>query len=636
MHLKTLVLLLWALSLALWTPLANASPAAPDASFPVFKLAHDSAGRIEVGARMGVLVDPPGELSLERARVPGQAWQAITRQSPNFGFTQDAHWFRFQLDNQDSQVLSRFIELPIPFLDDVRLYHYVGDVLQVQYALGDEQPFGQRVVRHRNFIMPLKLAPGTNQIYLRLASTGTIEAPLRIWDPVQFHAASNDENLAQGGVVGILLVMVIYNLFVFFSTRDINYLYYIGFVASYLLFHLSLTGYMFAYVWPNAVRWNSIAISTFVATSGVFTCLFTASFLKLRSFSWPAFLWVRTLLVFSVVLAALTFALPYSTTIRMGAAISMPIAITALATGYWRWWKGATFARFYCLAWSAILIGLSVLNASKLGWLPINVWTENASQFGIVMLVVLLSFTLADRINTDRMLRINAQAAALGHERKARASQHALIAAKERANRELEARVESRTTDLNTTLAQLKIANDQLLALSTTDGLTQIANRTCFDAAVVVELRRAQRLQMPLTVILFDIDHFKRINDTYGHPAGDACLRALADRLRPRIHRAGDMLARYGGEEFVIALIGVDAVQSAALAEEFRASIQSMVVTFDNQPIRFTASFGVVSAVPMADSQVLDYVSAADRALYAAKNDGRNCVRTGTLTVATT
>jgi len=151
---------------------------------------------------------------------------------------------------------------------------------------------------------------------------------------------------------------------------------------------------------------------------------------------------------------------------------------------------------------------------------------------------------------------------------------------------------------------------------------------------VVVELRRAQRLRMPLTVILFDIDHFKRINDTYGHPAGDACLRALAERLRPRIHRAGDILARYGGEEFVIALIGVDAVNSAALAEELRASIQSLVVTFDNQTIRFTASFGVVSAVPLADSQVLDYVSAADRALYAAKNDGRNCVRTGTLTVA--
>ncbi len=633
MHLRPLVLLLWGLALTWLAGAAWAAPSAPDASFPVLELSHSAAGRIEVGAGMGVLVDPSGSLTLEQARSAGPAWQAIARPSPNFGFTQDAHWFRFQIDNRDNQVLARFIELPIPFLDDVRLYHYAGNALQTQYALGDEQPFAQRVVRHRNFIMPLQLAPGTHEIYLRLASTGTVEAPLRIWDPVQFHAASNDENLVQGAVVGILLIMVIYNLFVFFSTQDVNYLYYIGFVASYLLFHLTLTGYMFAYVWPNAVRWNSFAISTFVASSGFFTCLFTSSFLKLRSFSSPAFYWVRSLMLISAALCVLSFVLPYSTTIRIGASISMPIAVTALVMGYWRWWKGAKFARFYCLAWSAILVGLSVLNASKLGWLPLNVWTDNASQIGIVLLVLLLSFTLADRINNDRKLRLNAQAVALGHERKARASQHALITAKERANRELEARVASRTMDLNTTLAQLKIANDQLLALSTTDGLTQIGNRTCFDAAVVVELRRAQRLHMPLTVILFDIDHFKHINDTYGHPAGDACLRALAERLRPRIHRAGDILARYGGEEFVIALIGVDAMHSAALAEELRSSIQSLAVTFDNQSIRFTASFGLVSAVPLADSQVLDYVSAADRALYAAKADGRNCVRTGTLAI---
>jgi diguanylate cyclase (GGDEF)-like protein len=196
----------------------------------------------------------------------------------------------------------------------------------------------------------------------------------------------------------------------------------------------------------------------------------------------------------------------------------------------------------------------------------------------------------------------------------------------------LEARVESRTVDLNATLEQLKVANDRLLMLSTTDSLTQIGNRACFDAAISVEIKRAQRLQMPLTIMLFDIDHFKRINDTYGHLAGDACLRALADLMRPRIDRAGDILARYGGEEFVIALMGVGAHQSAALAEGFRAVIENLVVDFDNQTIRFTASFGVVCAVPNAQHQVRDFISAADRALYEAKDGGRNTVRVATLT----
>jgi diguanylate cyclase (GGDEF)-like protein len=619
-------LLLWTLFLALLAPALTAR-SAQDATLPVLAVWERGAGRIEVGPRMGVLVDPSGSLTLEQVRADGPSWQAINRQSPNFGFTKDAYWFRFQLQNLDSQRLSRLIELPIPFLDHVWLYHYAGDTLQTQYRLGDEQPFAQRPVRHRNFVMPVDLSPGMNTVYLRLASSGTIEGPLRVWDPALFHAAANDESLLQGGVIGILLIMVVYNLFVYFSTRDINYLYYIGFVASYMLFHLTLTGYTFAYVWPNALHWNSFAISTFIGASGFFACLFTSHFLKLSSFSKPALYLVRVLTLLSFAIFCLSFVLPYSWTIRAGASITIPLATTALTLGYWRWWRGAKFARFYCLAWTAIFIGLAVLNASKLGWIPINLWTENASQIGIVLLVVLLSFTLADRINTDRSLRLNAQAAALGHERKARASQQALIEAKERANLELEARVQSRTTDLHTTLDQLKAANDRLLLLSTTDGLTKISNRAYFDKAVENELRRAERQQTAISLILFDIDHFKQINDRYGHLTGDACLRALADLMRPRIHRAGDVLARYGGEEFVIVLTGVGLTQSLAMAEEFRLAIESLRVVSDGHTVAFTASFGVVSLVPHAKLQIADLLAAADRALYDAKHDGRNCVR---------
>jgi diguanylate cyclase len=625
--------LLWALVLALWSPAHALAQTEKSEGFPTLEVGAGAPGRIEVGSRMGVLVDPGGSLTITQVQATGAGWQAINRKSPNFGFTEDTYWLRMRINNADAQELARLIELPIPFLDHVELFHYVGDALQRHYALGDEQPFAQRPVQHRNFVMPLNLAPGTNLVYLRLASRGTIEAPLRIWDPVLFHAASNDENLLQGAVIGVLLIMIIYNLFVFASTRDINYLYYIGFVASYLLFHLTLTGYMFAYVWPNAVRWNGFAISTFVASAALFTCLFTSHFLKLRSFSRSAFHLVRTMAVFSAALLCLSFFLPYTWTIRIGAAIGIPVAATALVLGYWRWWQGASFARFFCLAWTAILIGLIVLNAGKLGWIPINVWTENASQIGIVLLVVLLSFTLADRINSDRTLRIDAQAFALEHERKARVSQERLVQATAKANRELEARVASRTTDLNATLEQLKVANDRLLMLSTTDSLTQIGNRACFDAAISVEIKRAQRQKVALTIILFDIDHFKRVNDTFGHLAGDACLRALADLMRPRIDRAGDILARYGGEEFVIALNGVDLAQSLALAEEFRAAIENLAVTFDGQTIRFTASFGLACAVPNGNHKVRDYLSAADRALYDAKESGRNAVRAATIAI---
>ena len=610
-----------------------------DPSFPVFEVSAQTPGRMAVGVRMGVLVDNSRALTRQQIMSSGQTWQTwqtITRQSPNFGFTEDAYWFRFQIDNLGGQGIERFVELPKPYIDDVQLYHYAGGQLKTSYALGDEKPFAQRPVRHPNFIMPLNLAPGANLIYIRLASTGTIEAPFRIWDPVKFHEASNDESLMQGAVVGILLIMIVYNLFVFLSTRDIDYLYYICFVGSFLLFYFTLTGYTFAHVWPRAVRWNSFAISTFISSAALFACLFANSFLKLRTFSLPAYYLVRVLTAASALMLVLTFVLPYNVTVRLGAALSMLASVTALAVGYWRWWRGARFARFYCLAWTAVLIGISILSASKFGLIPTNAWSNNAPQVGIVLLVVLLSFTLADRINSDRSLRVNAQAVALSHERKARASQEALIRAKEEANRQLEQRVKARTTELNNTLDQLQVANDRLQLLSTTDGLTQINNRALFDGALVTEHRRACRLKSSLALILFDVDHFKQINDTQGHPGGDACLRALANLMRPRIHRTGDVLARYGGEEFVILLLDSGPQDSIALAERFRADIEKLQVEFDGGLIRFTASFGVASGVPDGYNSPQDFLASADKALYQAKRDGRNCVRSAAVASGTT
>lgn len=635
LYLKELTFWLLVLMMGL-TPQAQANQDAPNPSFPSLVISTQIPGLIEVGSRMGVLTDASRSLTFDQASTKLSAWQAINRASPNFGFTTDAYWFRFQIDNITGQALPRLIELPIPFIDEVNFYHLVGDQMKTRYVLGDEKPFTQRIVKHQNFIMPVQLAPGLNQIYIRLASAGTIEAPFRMWDPERFHEANRDENLVQGVLIGVLLIMVIYNLFVFFSTGDINYIFYILFVASYLLFHLTLTGFTFAYVWPNAVRWNSIAISTFIAGTGLFACLFANSFLKLKEFSRPAWILINVLAAGCGVLVVLTFFLPYSLTVRLGAAVTIPVALTALVVGYWRWWRGASFARFYCLAWTSVLIGLGILDANKFGLIPSNIWTNNAPQMGIILLVVLLSFTLVDRMNHDRSQRVNAQAAALAHERKARAAQEAMIRLKEETNRQLEQRVKARTGELNQTLDQLQTANDRLLLLSTTDGLTQISNRAFFDNALATEHRRARRMGAPLGLIMFDIDHFKNINDTHGHLAGDACLKALAKLMRPWIHRAGDVLARYGGEEFVILLLGSNLESSAALAEKFRIAVEELQVAHEGHVIRMTASFGVACGVPDQQSNYQDFLATADKMLYQAKDSGRNCVRSSPMNHAVT
>ena len=618
----------WALALCVvLSGSAGAQPAGVSATLPVIPLTADSPTSVDIGANMAYLLDDSRQLQLEQAMAEGQPWMPVARTIPNFGFTNHAYWFRLVLENQTAKPMARVLELPRPFLDDVRLFHLLEGRMVNRYALGDEQPYAQRAVQHQNFVMPLNLEPGRNLVVLRIASSGTVEAPLRLWQPAAFHEASARGHLMSGAVFGMLVVMIVYNLFVYLSTRDRSYLHYIFFVASYLVFWGTLNGYAFAYVWPEAIRWNSVAVPVAIASACLSASLFAVSFLKLERFSPTAHRVMMGMAWTSAGLILSAFVLPYSWVIGVTSGFILVVSVAALSIGYWRWWLGARFARFYCLSWTAVFVGVSVLTISKFGWLPSNFLVDNASQIGILMLVLLLSLTLADRINTDRGLRIDAQSAALAHAKKARASQQALLDATADANRSLEERVHERTTELNLTLDQLRLANEQLQRLSMTDSLTQVGNRAFFDQSLVTEHKRASRLKQPLALVLLDIDHFKAINDTYGHPAGDACLQALAQLMRQQVQRAGDLLARYGGEEFVVLLINSTLGDALELAEEFRSDIAALEVPFEGRTLRFTASFGVASAVPDMLFTPSQFVGDADRALYEAKHSGRNCVR---------
>ena len=176
--------------------------------------------------------------------------------------------------------------------------------------------------------------------------------------------------------------------------------------------------------------------------------------------------------------------------------------------------------------------------------------------------------------------------------------------------------------------AELRCANEELLAMSETDGLTNLANRRKFDLAYESEWERALRLQQPMAVVIMDVDDFKQYNDRYGHQVGDACLRTLAHVLREHARRAMDVAARYGGEEFALILPGMTGAEAALLAEEVRrvfeqTGIEHEVVGRGNV---VTLSAGVASLVPARNASRYDLLSAADAALYAAKASGKNAV----------
>ncbi len=189
------------------------------------------------------------------------------------------------------------------------------------------------------------------------------------------------------------------------------------------------------------------------------------------------------------------------------------------------------------------------------------------------------------------------------------------------ANLQLEAKVLSRT-------AELEAANRKLEELSGTDGLTGLANRRRFDEVWAAEWQRAARHGLALAVVMIDVDGFKAYNDDRGHQAGDECLRRVARVLADTVQRSGELAARYGGEEFVVVLPGADGEQARGLAERIRQAVQAEAIVHARAPHAgvVTVSAGVASAVPQPDTPPQALIEAADAALYEAKRQGRNTV----------
>ncbi len=192
------------------------------------------------------------------------------------------------------------------------------------------------------------------------------------------------------------------------------------------------------------------------------------------------------------------------------------------------------------------------------------------------------------------------------------ASQAAISIDNARLYADMEERVAARTAELK--------------SMALRDGLTGVSNRRAFDERLAEELSRSRRSSQSLSLLIIDIDHFKQVNDRFGHPVGDSCLQRVGTTLSAQCRRGADFVARYGGEEFAMILPDTDADGAAAFAERVRAAIQLIVLEVDDFIHPITASFGVATAGPRTFGDIAALIASADRGLYAAKAQGRNCV----------
>ncbi len=584
----------WLLALLLLCPLGMAQAA------DALVLGGD-AQSYPVNLYLGVLEDPSGKLAL-RDVLPGPRAPAFAyphKDSTNFGFTDSAFWARFELVNRAPSISDWLLEYQYPLLDrvDIAIVHPDGRIELA--SSGDTLPFASRAVKHRYPMFKINLPRDQRvTVYLRVHSEGAIQMPLILRSGADLLARDHEQQIVLGVYYGIVLAMLIYNAMLFLSVRERNYLYYSLYIGAWGLMQMCINGLAYEYLWPASPRWANMAMPFTLGVVMCTTAQFASSFLDLRRNAprFAAILKVYLYLGGAVMLGALL--LRYSTIIKIGQAGALTECIVTFAAGSLCLKRGGSQARYFMLAWSMLIIGSAMYVMQNSGWIPTVFLTEYGLQIGSAVEVLLFSFALAHRMKLLQEENIRIQREATDN---------------------LERRVQQRTLELSE-------AHQRLKDISRIDALTGIGNRAWFNEKAGIEWQRSMREKNAIGMLMIDIDHFKHVNDTYGHPGGDACLKEVARTLSATVHRITDDAFRFGGEEFIVMLPNTDLKGAMHMAEAMRAAIEALQIVLDGAAMSVTISVGVACIVPHPGATIEALVSSADQALYQAKRQGRNRV----------
>jgi signal transduction histidine kinase len=363
----------------------------------------DQQEEYTLGPYLEILEDPGGELTIDQVSSPAFNNQFVPSQAavPNYGFTNSAYWVRFSLDNQTRHTLEWLLEVNFANMHYVDLYTPLpgGEGYAVKQS-GMLRPVSTRDVTHPQIVFSLLVSSRDPEtLYMRFQNGASMTLGLTLWTRNAFLTSSQWQYLEAGLFFGVLLGLLIYNLFLLLSLRDVNYLYFVIELAATIFFVASYDGYTALYLIPNFYSKAEYAIALSFALLLLSIILFADSFLEVKSHQ-PRLHSVHLVLIagWGALLLLVPFA-SYHFMIGLALPLALVSLIVILAAGITSFQGGFRYARIFLIAWAGLLIALFIVILVRMGDISVTTLNENLFRLGMLWLSVSWSIALADRIN---------------------------------------------------------------------------------------------------------------------------------------------------------------------------------------------------------------------------------------------
>ncbi|WP_312185601.1 7TM diverse intracellular signaling domain-containing protein [Sphingobacterium sp.] len=403
------------------------------------------------------------------------SFQPLENKVPNLGILPSDIWFRLPITNKGSDNLELLLEIAYPLLDEVELYIPDSHGHYQSIKLGEQQSFSTRKYKVPNYAFDIRL-PGHEKtiFFLRIKSTEQIILPIYLTNERSFMKEMNDDSLLSGIYIGIVCIMAIYNLFLFFSVRERGYLYYVLYVLCAGITQMGIKGYSFQYLWPNWPYFATKGPIIFGCLSGLCALLFADSFLQLPKNAPRSRRIIKVFVILFIIGSVLTFInltqpafIVMQLTTGAGSLFVLYLSYRVMINGY-------KPAKYFVYGWTILLLGSVVFLLKDYGLLKYSDFTSNAVQIASVVEMALLSFGLAYSINIlkeeKEASQVRELAISLENERLIREQNIVLEQKVDERTRELTESNES----LQTTLTHLKETQSQLVEAEKMASLGQL------------------------------------------------------------------------------------------------------------------------------------------------------------------